>query len=378
MADGSYRFHQPGTGQYYQQHNQQVYHQRHLARNGSPVNGSRANYNNDTPSPSRSPVSQGASHISFNMFNQAHQQGQHTMMNGGSSHQRYVQMNLPHKYQHQPHQPHHSQQNHHHIQNHGGHPTQNAVGHHHSFSSGVVSNSTPNYSSNGVPNGSQADEQGDPGEQVSEHWHEQLQLAADLRQTATASHRHTKRAGAVTTKGTVHSVTAESQKEGEPEERNRALAFLEDQRQDWDGLDLSGQGLRALSPCLFNNYTFLTKLFIDNNKISSLPPGISQLRNLEVLQASNNQLRELPESIGMLVKLKQLLVFDNLIQTLPCQIGHLHRLEMLGIEGNPIEDELKDILVHNGTQALVMNVRDKTQGMITSIVLRHRSAPSTN
>ena len=226
----------------------------------------------------------------------------------------------------------------------------------------MLSNSNPNYNSNGVPNGSQTDEQGELGEHVSEHWHEQLQLAADLRQTATASHRHTKRAGAVTTKGTAQSVTTESQKEGEPEERNRALAFLEDQRQDWDGLDLSGQGLRALSACLFNNYTFLTKLFIDNNKISSLPPGISQLRNLELLQASNNQLRELPDSIGMLVKLKQLLVFDNLIQTLPCQIGHLHRLEMLGVEGNPIEEELKEILVHQGTQALIMHIRDKTQG----------------
>lgn len=165
----------------------------------------------------------------------------------------------------------------------------------------------------------------------------------------------------------MQSVTTESQKEGESEERNRALPFLEDLRQDWDGLDLSGQGLRALSPCLFDNYTFLTKLYIDNNKIGVLPSGISQLRNLEFLQASNNQLRELPESIGMLVKLKQLLLFDNLIHTLPCQIGHLHRLEMLGVEGNPIEDELKDIIIQEGTQALVMHIRDKTQGMVTCI-----------
>jgi CCR4-NOT transcription complex subunit 6 len=47
------------------------------------------------------------------MYNQSHQQGQHMMMNGGPSHQRYnMQMNLAQKYQHQAHQQHHGQQHH--------------------------------------------------------------------------------------------------------------------------------------------------------------------------------------------------------------------------------------------------------------------------
>ncbi|MCJ1414381.1 Glucose-repressible alcohol dehydrogenase transcriptional effector [Xylographa parallela] len=364
MADGPYRPHQPGTGPYYQQYNNhQVYNQRHLARNGSPVNGARATYNNETPSPSRSPISQGAPQHHYGMFSQqTHQQGQHGIMNGGSGHQRYMQANLPYKFQHQNSQQHHSQTNHHPQQNHGAHSGASGIGHQHSFSSGLLSTNASNYASNGLHNGSHNDDQGDMGEPVNEQWQEQLQLYADLRQSASTAHRHTKKPGAVIASRVVVQPSVADSKEGDTIERNRTVSIVDDQRQDWDGIDLSGQGLRALSVSLFHNYIFLTKLFIDNNKLTSLPPAISQLRNLELLQASNNQLRELPDSIGMLVRLKQLLVFDNMIHTLPCEIGHLYTLEMLGIEGNPLDDDIKDILVQQGTQALIVHIRDTTEG----------------
>ena len=363
MADGPYRSHQPGTGPYYQQYNNhQVYNQRHLARNASPVNGARATFNNETPSPSRSPIPQGAPQHHYTMFNQPHQQGQHGIMNGGNGHQRYMQANLPYKYQHQNSQQHHGQANHHPQQNQGTHSGAGGIGHQYSFSSGLLSNNASSYASNGLHTGSQNDDQGDMGEPVSEQWQEQLQLYADLKQSASTAHRHTKKPGAViASRGAVLPSSIDS-KEGDLVERNRVMTIADEQRQDWDGMDMSGQGLRALSVSLFLNYSFLTKLFIDNNKLTSLPPGISQLRNLELLQASNNQLREIPESIGMLVRLKQLLVFDNMIRTLPCEIGHLYTLEMLGIEGNPLDDDIKDILIHQGTQALIVHIRDTTEG----------------
>lgn len=365
MADGSYRFHQPGTGQYFQQQQQhhQVYNPRHLARNGSPVNGARATYNsNDTPSPSRSPISQGASQHHYSMFNQAHQQGQHGMMNGSNGHQRYMQTTLPYKYQHQPNQQHHNQQSHH--QNHGAHAGgSSGMGHQHTFSSGLLSNTPSNYNSNGLQNGSVNDDQGDLSDTFCENWQEQLQWYAEYRQSASIAHRHTRKPGAVVaSKGLTQPLAGESQKDGELIDLIRPAVMAEDQRQDWNGLDLSGQGLRALSNSLLDNYSFLTKLFIDSNKLASLPPSISQLRNLEHLQASNNQLRELPDSIGMLVRLKQLIVFDNNIRTIPCEIGYLHRLEMLGIEGNPLEEDIKGVLVQQGTQALIVHIRDTTEG----------------
>lgn len=133
-------------------------------------------------------------------------------------------------------------------------------------------------------------------------------------------------------------------------------------RQDWDAMDLSGQGLRALSPSLFSDYMFLGKLYIDNNRLTHLHPAIGQLRNLTHLDASNNDLHDIPEEIGMLVNLKYLLLFDNNITLLPYEVGHLFKLEVLGIEGNPLDERLKEEIVQNGTKALVTTLRENNTG----------------
>lgn len=361
MAEGPYRFQQPGAGQYYYpQHNPPNHHHRHLARNGSPVNNTRGGYSNDTPSPSRSPVSQTSNHNAYGMFNQAHQQGQHVMMNGGAGHQRYMQMNMAQKYQHQPHQQHHPQQSHHQQQNHIG--GQGTVGHQHTFSTGTVSNATPHFASSALHNGNSNTSQSGVGETVPEHWQHQLQLAAESRQAISTPHHHCKKDGVSrVNKGAEPAASAESPAEGE-EERSRVMTNGEIHRQDWDAMDLSGQGLRALSPSLFADYIFLRKLYIDNNRLTHLHPAIGHLRNLTHLDASNNELQDIPEEIGMLVNLKYLLLFDNNISLLPYEVGHLYKLEVLGIEGNPLDERLKEGLVQNGTKALVTTVRENYTG----------------
>ena len=125
-------------------------------------------------------------------------------------------------------------------------------------------------------------------------------------------------------------------------------------------MDLSGQGLRALSITLFSDYLFLGKLFIDGNRLRQLNPAIGQLRNLTHLDASHNELVAIPEEIGMLVNLKSLLLFDNQINSLPYEIGHLHKLDVLGVEGNPLDEEMKEELYQNGTKALVTHLRENT------------------
>lgn len=360
MADGPYRFQQAGAGQfYYPQHtSQQTHHHRHIARNGSPVNSGRVVYSNDTPSPSRSPVSQATSHNPYNMYNQGHQQGQHVMMNGGHGQQRYMQMNMAQKYQHQPHQQHHTQQNHHHQPNHVS--SHAGVGHQHSFSSGTMSNTTPHFAASTLHNGNTTPSQSGVNESVSEYWRQQLQLVEESRQIAATPHHHCKKDGVTRlSKGIEQSSVEESPGDGD-EERNRVLNNGETRRQDWDAMDLSGQGLRALSITLFSDYLFLGKLFIDGNRLRQLNPAIGQLRNLTHLDASHNELVVIPEEIGMLVNLKSLLLFDNQINSLPYEIGHLHKLEVLGVEGNPLDEEMKEELYQNGTKALVTHLREKT------------------
>lgn len=149
----------------------------------------------------------------------------------------------------------------------------------------------------------------------------------------------------------------EQPEETAAEERNRATAVSENPRQDWTGLDFSGQHMKALSPMLFR-YDFLSKLYLDHNDLERLDPAIGQLRNLTHFDISNNSIRELPEEIGMLVNLRELLIFDNKLHTLPVQLGHLFKLEMLGIEGNSIIEEIRDIVMHQGTKALVTQFRE--------------------
>ena len=286
------------------------------------------------------------------------------MMNGGNGHQRFMQMNMQHKYQHQSHQAHHVQQTHHNQQNHAAQSAQvGSIGHQHNFSGGVASNPSGNFNSGGQQTGSPNEDNEDLGELIGEYWPEQQQRAAELRQATQSNHRHSRKPGAVShTKGSLQPPSSESQRAGDGVEGHRVTMTADGDPEDWTGLDLSGQGLRSLSPRLFQGYTFLTRLFIDNNKLSALPHAIGQLRSLRHLDASRNQLKALPESIGMLVNLERLDVFDNNIRSIPFQVGHLHRLDFLGIDGNPFDEDLKEILAHQGTRALVMNMRDRTEG----------------
>ena len=361
MADGPYRHYGAGTGQQQQYYYQQQNHHRHLPRNTSPINNGRPSYN-ETPSPSRSPVSQNSA-APFGMYNP--NQIQNNMLNGtGGGHQRYGMQGGGHKFPHQAHQQqhhHHAQQNHHHHQqNHGVHGGHGAMNHQHTFSGGMSLNSNQPYNQ-ALQNGALNDDPTEIDENLPEHWQQQLQLLAETRQGGLQSHRHSRKGGAtLASRASNHAQTEESADDDQVE-RNRAVAVQEEPRQDWDGMDMSGQGLRCITMRLFQDYSFLTKLFIDNNKLSLLPFGISSLRHLTHLQASNNQIRELPESIGMLSKLEQLLVFDNQLRTLPSGIGYLYKLEMLGIEGNPLDEDTKEFLIQNGTANLVAHLRDNSQ-----------------
>ena len=71
---------------------------------------------------------------------------------------------------------------------------------------------------------------------------------------------------------------------------------------------------------------------------------------------------DIPPEIGMLVNMKQLLLFDNKINTLPYEMGSMFQLEMLGIEGNPLQEDLKQEIMQNGTKALITHLRENAPG----------------
>lgn len=141
--------------------------------------------------------------------------------------------------------------------------------------------------------------------------------------------------------------------EREQEERKRINGDKTSDKQSWTELDLGGQALRALANGMFN-FRFLTKLYLRDNNLSTIPDRIGKLRALTHLDLSKNHLSFLPQELGMLVNLKTLLLFDNDLETLPYEIGQLYHLDMLGIEGNErINPEIKELMMENGTKALV-------------------------
>ncbi len=226
-----------------------------------------------------------------------------------------------------------------------------------------MSNATPHFTPANLHNGNSANGQSGPNENISKHWQNQLQLVAEARQSVSNPHHHCKKEGVTrVSKGLADTLSEDPPAEDDNVERNRTTTKGEVRRQDWDAMDLSGQGLRALSPSLFLDYMFLGKLFIDNNKLTRLHPAIGQLRHLTHLDASNNQLMEIPAEIGMLVNMKSLLLFDNNIRLLPFEIGYLYKLETLGVEGNPLEEHMKEEIVQNGTKALVTHLREDMTG----------------
>ncbi|KAF5348718.1 hypothetical protein D9758_006752 [Tetrapyrgos nigripes] len=127
----------------------------------------------------------------------------------------------------------------------------------------------------------------------------------------------------------------------------------------WTSLDMGGINIKNLpsSSGLFS-FDFLVTLYLNHNTLASVPPEISKLRHLELLDLSGNVLETLPPELGMLTNLKELYLFDNRITSLPSELGTLHQLQTLGIEGNPLDAHTKSLVQKEGTHALIAHLRD--------------------
>ncbi|KAF8658242.1 hypothetical protein AX16_002019 [Volvariella volvacea WC 439] len=127
----------------------------------------------------------------------------------------------------------------------------------------------------------------------------------------------------------------------------------------WNSLDMGGINIKIIpSTSGLFTFTFLINLYLNHNALTSVPPEISKLRHLELLDLSGNNLTTIPPEMGMLTQLKELYIFDNHITTLPMELGSLHQLQTLGVEGNPLDPNLKSLVQKDGTPALISYLRD--------------------
>ena len=125
-------------------------------------------------------------------------------------------------------------------------------------------------------------------------------------------------------------------------------------------LDLSFKGLTSLPPGIAELKN-LTTLSISNNQLTSLPPEIAELKNLTELSISYNQFSSLPPEIAELKNLTELYISYNQLTSLPPEIIELdmdikweYQFGEKGIflEGNPLENPPVEIVKH-GREAVI-------------------------
>ncbi|KAF7728805.1 hypothetical protein EC973_005431 [Apophysomyces ossiformis] len=199
------------------------------------------------------------------------------------------------------------------------------------------------------------------------HLARQLTYAQISRQSA-SPHHHARTAAAVARNAPVASTVTIVDPNNPAKSLNGLLKKQEDHQRlstasncSWTALDVGGMGLKNISPSLFS-YTFLTILYMSHNELTGLPAAIANLVNLKILDASGNKLESLPSELGMLINLRELLLFDNNLTDLPNELGTLYQLEILGLEGNPMNEEIKNLLLKDGSQAVILSLRDQAPG----------------
>ncbi|KAF9350055.1 cysteinyl-tRNA synthetase [Mortierella sp. AD094] len=115
-------------------------------------------------------------------------------------------------------------------------------------------------------------------------------------------------------------------------------------------------------PESFQSFEYLRVLSLSSNNFSKVPMVLFQILTLEELDISFNEISEIPEDIGRLKRLKKLLLFGNKISPyLPKTMSELTRLRKLDIRQNGILNldalndlpALEDLLVDYNTNIIL-------------------------
>lgn len=72
-----------------------------------------------------------------------------------------------------------------------------------------------------------------------------------------------------------------------------------------------------MQPGWINSLAKLTHIYMDNNKLSTFPAEICELKGLEVLCAPRNSITDIPSTIAALKRLTQLNLSHNRIRNVP-------------------------------------------------------------
>lgn len=124
-------------------------------------------------------------------------------------------------------------------------------------------------------------------------------------------------------------------------------------------LNLSINYLSDLHPAIA--FLPLKSLYLQDNLFKSVPPEVSQLTDLVILDLSSNQLRALPDSIGSLTKLKKLYCQNNHLYTIPSTLLNCTELNELRLDHNDFSDGFPSF-IFDGSMVSLMIVSIESSG----------------
>ncbi|XP_013384746.1 erbin-like [Lingula anatina] len=82
----------------------------------------------------------------------------------------------------------------------------------------------------------------------------------------------------------------------------------------------------------------LKELYLNGNKIRTLPPNIFKLRELTHFDGSYNELQSIPDEIDQLQNLKYIRLKQNRLRRLPESLGNVKSLEVICVSENCLQD----------------------------------------
>jgi len=98
-------------------------------------------------------------------------------------------------------------------------------------------------------------------------------------------------------------------------------------------------------------------LDLSGKNLTTVPPELAQLTNLQRLDLSGNQLTTVPPELAQLANLQELHLHKNQLATVPPELGWLEKLERLELSGNPLVSPPPEV-VKQGTKAVLTYLRD--------------------
>lgn len=106
--------------------------------------------------------------------------------------------------------------------------------------------------------------------------------------------------------------------------------------------DLSNKGLASVSSQI-GEFVALERLYLQNNKLITLPEELTELNNLMTLDASRNAITALPKGFENMSRLRKINLCRNQIEIFPISLTKMKNVKVLDIRYNKMTELPADI-----------------------------------